>query len=381
MLRKIFYFAIIDTRKFDADQIVESGFMLTPLNLILFFVIFLLGKILLRYLRRYFKALELTKKSIKIEGREFALWKLIRQFIYLIIFYACFQSLKVTNSNIDFSNILKHEFTRVGDFHIAVYHLFVVVITIFISRILVNFLKLFINKNVNKKSTIDQGTEFVIIQLAKYIIYTIAIIVVIRSFGIGMDLLLGGLAAFVVALSLGLQDIFKDFFSGLLLLFEGTLKVGDIIEIPNYNNEDQFVARIQEINLRTSKVMTRNDSVLIVPNSKLTHEGINNWSYGSKLTRFQIPITVHYGVDLDLVKQLLIESAQKHPKVKKTKPVFVRLIDFGNHGLELDLVFWAEQNFYIEIHKSEIRFIIDKAFREAGIKIPYPQNDIHIKNN
>jgi len=389
-------YPLIDTRKELSDStmlLIESnpelieniasnpnGFIFAPINIILFAVILLLGKLFLKYLKRYFKKLHIDDKQFKIEGREFAVWKLIRQVIYFLIFYACFQSLNINNNNIDFGNVLIYEFIRIGKFHVAVYHLFLVIVIIFIAKIILNFLGLYLLKRVSKRTNLDQGTEFVILQLAKYVIYTIAIIVILRSFGIGLELLLGGSAALLVGFGLGLQDIFKDFLSGLLLLFEGTTKVGDVIEISNYNGELNFVAIIKEINLRTTKVKTRDDKTLIVPNSILTHKSVNNWSFDTALTRFQIQISVHYNSDLDLVRQILIKCAQEHPKVKNTKPVFVRLMNFGNYGLELDLVFWAEQNFYIEIYKSEIRFAIEKEFRANGIKVPYPQSDVYIKN-
>ena len=358
----------------------EKGFIFTPINIILFVAIILLGKLFIKYLKRYFKFLHLDDKQFKIEGREFAVWKLIKQIIYFLIFYACFQSLNINNDNIDFGNVLVYEFIRIGSFHVAVYHIFLIVVVIFVAKILLNFLRIYMLKSVSKRTNIDQGTQFVIIQLVKYVIYTIAIIIIIRSFGIGLDLLLGGSAALLVGFGLGLQDIFKDFLSGLLLLFENNTKVGDTIEISNYNGELNFVARIKEINLRTTKVETRDEKTLIIPNSILTHKSVNNWSYGANLTRFQIPISVHYNSDIEMVKALLVQCAQEHPKVKNTKPVFVRLMNFGDYGLELDLVFWAEQNFYIEIYKSEIRFAIEKVFKAHGIKVPYPQSEVYIKN-
>ncbi|MFD1553801.1 hypothetical protein DNU06_09570 [Putridiphycobacter roseus] len=394
----ILNYPILDTRSFGvsdstlnvinsnpelSETFVQShkGFILAPINFVLFLVIFLIGKLCIKYLKRYFKILQLEGKQFKIEGREIALWKLIKQVIYFLVIYSCFQSLNINNSNIDFGNVLAFEFFRVKSFYVAVYHIFLVILVVFIAKLLVNFLKLYFHKNISKRVQLDKGTEFVVIQLAKYVIYTIAIIILLRSFGLSIDLLLTGSAALLVGVGLGMQDIFKDFLSGLLLLFEGSNKVGDIIEIHNYNGEDNFIAQIKEINLRTSKVETRDSKTLIIPNSILTHQSVNNWSFSTSVIRFQIPITIHYGTDVELAKQLLTECAQSHPRVKNTQPVFVRLRNFGNNGLELDVVFWAEQNFYIDIYKSEIRFAIEKAFRENGIGFPYSQTDIHIKKD
>ncbi len=394
----ILNYPIIDTRSNElSDSIVKvindlpggenitvnsDGFVFSPINIILFVVIFLLGKIFLKYLKRYFKALNIDDKQFKIEGREFALWKLIKQFVYFLIFYLSFQSLNINNDEINFGNILAYNFIEFGTFHIAVYHIFLVVVVVFVAKITLNFLKLYLLKRVAKRTNLDKGTEYIIIQIAKYIIYSLAIVVVLRSFGIGLDLLLGGATALLVGLGLGIQDIFKDFMSGFLLLFEGTTKVGDVVELNNISSfaNNDFVATITEINLRTTKVKTREGKTLIVPNSVLTHQLVNNWTYDDDLTRFTIKISVAYGSDMDLVKQILVKCAQEHPKVKNTKPIFVRLLNFGDNGLELDLVFWADQNFYIEVYKSEIRFAINKEFEKYGVVIPFPQQDVFVKN-
>jgi small-conductance mechanosensitive channel len=358
-----------------------AGFIFAPINIIIFLTIFLLGKLFLKYLKRYFKVLHIDQKQFTIEGREFALWKLIRQFVYFIVFYLCFQSLKVNNQEINFSSVFEFDFVRIGEFHISVYHLFLVVAVLFVAKLILNFLKVYLLKRVSKRNNLDKGTEYTIIQIAKYVIYTIAIIIILRSFGVQLSLFLGGATAFLLAVGLGLQDIFKDFISGLLLLFEGTTKVGDVVEIGNSSQKENAVATITEINLRTSKVKTREGKTLILPNSILTHQLVNNWSYDDTLTRFTIPVAVDYNSDIELVKELLVKCANEHPRVKNTKPVFVRLLNFGDYGLEMDLVFWADQNFEIEIYKSEIRFAIVNEFRIHNIEIPFPQHDIHMKPN
>ncbi len=364
----------------DLDK--TEGFVFSPINIIAFIIIFILAKIFLKYLKRYFKLLHLDDKQFRIEGREFTLWKLIKQIVYFLMFYLMFLSLNINNDDINLSSLLVYEFIRVGTFHIAVYHIFLVVVVMFLAKLSLNFLKLYLLKRVAKRTHLDKGTEYVIIQIAKYVIYTLAIVIILRSFGIGLDLLLGGATALLVGLGLGIQDIFKDFMSGLLLLFEGTTKVGDVIELNNLSGtvNDNFVATITEINLRTTKVKTREGKTLIVPNSVLTHQMVNNWTYDDDLTRFTIKVSVAYGSDVELVKQILVKCAQEHPKVKNTKPIFVRLLNFGDNGLEMDLVFWADQNFYIEIYKSEIRFAINKEFEKYGVVIPFPQQDIYVKN-
>jgi len=110
----------------------------------------------------------------------------------------------------------------------------------------------------------------------------------------------------------------------------------------------------------------------------LTQEYVENWSHGSELTRFRINLTVDYGTDTQLLIRLLKQAALGHPKVRKSHPVDVRLANFGANGLELELIFWADQSWDINNYKSEIRFEIDRLFREYKITIPYPQRTIHM---
>jgi small-conductance mechanosensitive channel len=112
----------------------------------------------------------------------------------------------------------------------------------------------------------------------------------------------------------------------------------------------------------------------------LTQDNVENWSHGSELSRFTITVSVNYGTNTELVTRLLKQSALAHPKVKKNQPVIVRLADFGDNGLEMELIFWADQSWDINNYKSEIRMEIDRLFREYKITIPYPQRVIHQGN-
>lgn len=361
----------------------ELIFQFSIVNIILIVLIYLVAKIFVKYIKRYFKAHELTDKQLKIEGKEIAVWKLTRQLIYLVAFYIFFLTLKINNPHLNLGSIFAYEFFRIPntEFHIAVYHLFLTVAIVVITRISLNFIKVLVLRAGKKNERIDGGTQYIYIQLIKYLIYGISTVIILRSFGMNLDLFLTATTFLLVGVGLGLQTIFRDYFSGILLLLEGTVKVGDILEIETLNGQENFVAKMVQINLRTSKVETRDEKVLVIPNSKLTHESVINWSAGSKITRFSIPVTFHYGVDTDLVRRILVECAEKHPEVLKARKPLVRLLKFGDYGLEMDLIFWAKQNLYIEILKSDIRFDIDRAIREYGITIPYPQTDIHLHSN
>jgi small-conductance mechanosensitive channel len=187
--------------------------------------------------------------------------------------------------------------------------------------------------------------------------------------------MLAGSAALLVGLGLGLQQTFNDIVSGIIILIEGTIRVGDVLEL------EGLVGRVTEIKLRTSTVYTRDGMNVIVPNHRFINENVVNWTHNHLANRFRITVGVAYGSDEQLVHKLLKECAEAHDDVitKETdRSVLVRLIGFGDSSLDFEILFWSRNAFRIEQTKSDIRFAILKAFREAGITIPFPQHDVHL---
>jgi len=349
-------------------------------NLFSLTIIFLLAEILKRIVHRLLKKYVKTA-NINMEGRRVAWLKLISLSVYLLAIYIAFLSLKFNNKSITFGDFLNFKLINLKSFHLDFFNIFVIFSIFFASRILVNFSKIVIGRKFRKAANSDLSTEYVYVKIAKYVIYVFAIIFCLQVLDVNLTLLLTGSAALLVGIGLGLQDVFKDVFAGFVLLFEGNLRVGDIVEITSGSKNSTksssgIVAKIVKINVRTSQIETREGNVLIIPNTRLTQEQVENWSHGSELTRFMISLTVEYGANTELIKRLLKQAALAHPKVKKSHPILVRLSNFGDSGLELELVFWADQSWDINNYKSEIRFEIDRLFREYDIKIPYPKRDI-----
>ena len=349
-------------------------------NLIFFGIIFLLAVILRRIVHRSLKKY-FVAANINLEGRRVAWIKLISQSVYLLAIYISFLSLKFNNEKITFQDFLNYRIVNFKSFHLDFYDIVVIISVFFISRILVNFSKIIIGRKFRKSANRDISTEYIYLKIVKYIIYVFAVIFCFRALNIDATLLLTGSAALLVGVGLGLQDVFKDVFAGFVLLFEGNLKVGDIVQITGGSKNSKssdIVAKILKINLRTSQIETREGNVLIIPNSRLTQEQVENWSHGSELSRFTITVSVEYGTDTELIKRLLKQAALAHPKVKKSNPIIIRLANFGDSGLELELIFWADQSWDINNYKSEIRFEIERLFREYGILIPYPKRTIYM---
>ncbi len=226
--------------------------------------------------------------------------------------------------------------------------------------------------NIYKRNDIVVGSQYAINQLIKYVIYVIAILAALDVFGINMSILLGGAAALLVGVGLGLQQTFNDFVSGLVLLFERSVSVGDILEI------DGVVGRVKIIGLRASTLETRGNISLVVPNHKLVNENVINWNHDTDKVRFDIDLGVAYGSDTTLVKKLLLKAVKDNPYVIDYPAPFVRFLHFGSSSLDFKLYFFTRNLMVIEDIKSDIRLEIDKLFRENNISIPFQQQEIRI---
>ncbi len=220
------------------------------------------------------------------------------------------------------------------------------------------------------RAKVDIGTQHAINQLLKYVIYVFAVLAALQYLGFQLTVVLGGIAALLVGVGLGLQQTFNDLASGIILLFERSVEVGDVVQL------EGTVGRVTNIGLRTSVVETRDNIALIVPNSKLIVENVTNWSNVDDKVRFKIAVGVAYGSDVELVKKLLIQVAKDNIYVLNHPLPMVRFINFGESSLDFELFFWSRNFLIIEDIKSDMRFEIYRVFNENNISIPFPQRDV-----
>lgn len=225
-----------------------------------------------------------------------------------------------------------------------------------------------------KKKGIDQGTRFAINQLIKYVIYTFALFIAIQSLDINMTIILGGAAALLVGIGLGLQQTFNDFFSGLVLLFERSVSVGDIMDVGGE------IGAVKKIGLRSSIIETRASQSIIVPNSKLVNDSVKNLSHFTQHGRFEVSVGVAYGTDTALVKQLLLSVAQENSSIATHPKPFVRFEEFADSSLNFSVYFFTNKFMIVEDIKSDLRLDIDRLFRENDIAIPFPQRDVWMRS-
>ncbi len=350
----------------------EVDFTLAPINLILIGLCVLFYFVSKNLLRRSLS--KLGEKSGKLAQKQQTIFRLGKQLLFILSLGLTVESFSVNNDHIHFGSLLQLKLTgEYNGFQLSFYHLVLAVVMFFSARVLLNLFKLYLHKIFEKRDWVDEGKEYTIFQLVKYATYTIIIISLVRSTGVKMDLLIASATALFLAVGLGLQGIFADYVSGIILLFEGTVQVGDVIRLDSINS----VAKVEVINIRTSKVKSREGESIIIPNSLLTSDAVVNWTHQDKLTRFSISVAVAYGSDTRQVEQILIDSTKVYKDLSKRRPPVVFLQNFGDNGLEFELHFWAEKSFQAEKARSDIRFEIDAQFRKAGIEIPYPQRVVH----
>lgn len=231
----------------------------------------------------------------------------------------------------------------------------------------------FLNRALEKKS-VDSGVRDSLERFARYLIITFGILFSLDNLGFSISSLAGLGAVLMVGIGFGLQNITQNFISGIILLIERPVKVGDIIQVGSSSG------RILDIRVRSTVIQTRDDISIIVPNSKLVSEEVINDSYSGQQIRQHVRVGVAYGSDVEKVKKVLFEAAKSNSKVLQSPEPRVVFENFGESSLDFDLRFWCSDIWTVDLISSEIRYEIDKQFRLENIQIPFPQRDIHIKN-
>ena len=282
----------------------------------------------------------------------------------------------LTSFNIDYTF---YEFTNeAGDvvtFALRISSILSAILVLFIARLISWVLtEVFLYSYFNRYR-IDEGSRYALNQLLKYVIYLIAILIAFQQLGIKTTLFLGGLAALLVGVGLGLQQTFNDFFSGLILLFERSVELGDVLTV------DGMVGKVKKIGARASQIETRDNVTVVVPNSKLVTQNVINWSHEDPKVRFWIKVPVPYGTDTKLVKEILLGAAKESPYILGYPAAFVRLIDFADSALLFELHFWSKSFIIIEDVKSDLRLQVDQMLKDVDVRIPFPQRDLWIRTD
>jgi potassium efflux system protein len=231
----------------------------------------------------------------------------------------------------------------------------------------------FIEARIAKRQHFDPGLRYTIARLFRYLLVTFGVLFVLQqTFDLDLTSIAVVFTALSVGIGFGLQYIAADIASGFILLFERPIRIGDRITI----GEDE--GDVQSINLRTTVVSTNDRISIIVPNSRLVSQRVINWSYGDPRARISIPVGVAYRSDVELVTQTLILAAKGVENVLEDPVPKVQFLKFGDYSLDFRLLIWTRQPRRHPQIKSDINYRIEKLFRERGIEIPYPVQDLRL---
>ena len=224
-------------------------------------------------------------------------------------------------------------------------------------------------------SGLDRSLQYAIAQIISNLVLVIGVFIVLENTGIHLGALTVFAGAVGVGVGFGLQNIASNFISGLVILAERPITIGDRVEVAGVTGQ------IQQIRARSTVVVTNDNITTIIPNTKFIDSPVTNWTYGDPRVRFRIPIGVAYGSDVQKVSEVLIAAGAENPHTLKDPAPSVFFSGFGNSSLDFELVVWSsEMSNRPRRYRSELNFAIERKLREAGIEIPFPQRDLHIRS-
>ena len=260
---------------------------------------------------------------------------------------------------------------ELGSFDLSVRSVFLFFSVIAIAQIGI-WLVRFVLRKFLRNSNFEEGTRFMVMRLVRTVVYFFVVVVALETANIDLTVFWASSAALLVGVGIGLQNFFNDVVSGFVLLFEGGVRVGDELEV------DGMMVRVERIDLRSTRVITRFGNLIVMPNGLISGQSVRNFTQGENATLIQVDVGVAYGSDVERVKQILLESANADEDVIRKEETAVLFNDFADSALQFSVYFWIEKPFQRKLIASNVRFRIDEAFRAQGIRIPFPQRDVHL---
>lgn len=276
-----------------------------------------------------------------------------------------------------FRSIFETILFRIGERDISLVVILEFLILIIVFYILSKLTRRLIKRRLFSLLKIADGTQFLILRLLHFLMMSIGILVALNFIGINLTTLTVGLGALSVGIGFGLQNITSNFVSGIILLLERHVNVGDLVTIQSSANET-VIGRVHSINIRSTTLVTLDNVTIIVPNSRFIENTITNWSIHDPRIRVTIPVGVAYGSDTRKVTELLLRVAKENENVLKDPEPSVLFRGFGDSSLNFELLVWLPDPMLRLRVISELNYAIDELFRENNVTIPFPQRDVHI---
>ena len=269
-----------------------------------------------------------------------------------------------------FIEFLNKEFFITDNIKFSIVTILLVTLIFLLTYLFLKLLKKIATKKLDEERKLKFKSVF---SFLNYFVYIIVALITFQNFGINLTGIFAASAALLVGIGLALQTFFQDIISGILILADQTVHVGDIIEI------DGKIGRVENIKIRTTRAVTFDNKVLIIPNHKYLTSTLFNWTENGTVLRGSVSVGVSYDSDIEKVKEILLDIANSHPHLIKNPPPKVIFKNFGDSALDFTLVFTYNNGFRVNLIESDIRFLVHKKFKENNIEIPFPQAVVHLE--
>ena len=275
----------------------------------------------------------------------------------------------------DIQNVLNYTLFTIKNTPITLLSIFIFILLLFLFAFLARIIGRVILKRFFARLQIEEGISYSLIRISQYIIMITGIVISFQFVGIDLSGLVVIFGLLSVGIGFGLQNITSNFVSGLVLLIERPIKVGDRVTVGD------TLGDVLEINMRSTTIRTLTNIAIIVPNSEFISREVINWSHGDPKVRLDLPVGVSYNSDLDNVLRSLREVADENPEVLKEPKTEINFIEFGDSSWNLELRAWLKSPKRYQIVRSDLNCAIVKKFRENSIEIPFPQRDLHLRTS
>ncbi len=270
------------------------------------------------------------------------------------------------------NEFLNYQIVRLSEFQLTPGKILTILVIGGVTHLMLLIFKGFLYRQV-KQRRIDTSVYYAIYQLTRYFAVVIALGIMLEALGMRLNFLIASAAALMVGVGIGLQHLFEDFISGIILLVDRTIKVNDVIQV------EQIIGRVLAIKLRYTEILSRDRYNLLIPNSKITRDKVINFTHQNAPVRFDIFVCVAFDSNAHLVEKLLLACANNHLDVEENPAPSVQLFDFQDSGMQFRLLFYSKDAYGIDTVKSQLRVAIIETFRQHQIVIPFPQREILIR--
>ena len=271
--------------------------------------------------------------------------------------------------------VLEYRLFKLGDTYLTLSGLIELIVLLGLVLVVEAFLRRYFVRRLLQRTRLEPALQFAVARIGGYCFLFLGFYISLQMVGLNLTSLAVVAGAVGVGIGFGMQNIVHNFVSGLIILAERPIAIGDRIEIGG------VAGQVKQIRLRSTTVLTNDNIVYIVPNSDFITHTVINWSHGDPRVRIRLPVSAAYGTEPTVLEQLLLKVAQAHPKVLPDPAPQVFFIGFGDSALNFELAVWTiEMTLQPRRFRSELYFAIEKTLREHRIEIPFPQRDLHLRS-